>query len=355
MGRLARDLHPVAWWMWALGLATAAATTSNPLMLLMLMAMASLVVATRRSDQPWADSFRLYCLLGLAIVVVRVAFRVIFSAVDTGPVWLDLPAIPLPEWVAGLRLLGPVTRDDVLGGLYDGLRLAGIVICVGAANSLANPKRLLAGVPGALYEIGTALVVSVTIFPQLADSLRRVRAAQELRGGDEGRLWRIRRTLVPVLEDALERSLALAAGMDARGYGRAPGSRAHHRLTGALLLAGLTGLCVGTYAVLDQTAPRYLAAPMLVLGVALAVAGLVAAGRRVQRSRYRPDRWRGPELAVAAVGVAVGAGGWWLSRTQVHIAYPALDVVPTVTAAGLAIVVLAAAPSVLAPPPRRSR
>jgi energy-coupling factor transport system permease protein len=29
---------------------------------------------------------------------------------------------------------------------------------------------------------------------------------------------------VPVLEDALERSLALAAGMDTRGYGRSGGA-----------------------------------------------------------------------------------------------------------------------------------
>ena len=56
--------------------------------------------------------------------------------------------------------------------------------------------------------------------PQLADSVRRVRAAQALRGGARGRVGRLRRILVPVLEDAFERSLALAAGMDTRGYGR---------------------------------------------------------------------------------------------------------------------------------------
>ena len=54
---------------------------------------------------------------------------------------LDLPEIPLPDWAAGVRLLGPVTSEALLAGLYDGLRLAAIIICVGAANSLANPKR----------------------------------------------------------------------------------------------------------------------------------------------------------------------------------------------------------------------
>ena len=34
LARLPRDLHPVAWWVWALGLATAASFTTNPLVLL---------------------------------------------------------------------------------------------------------------------------------------------------------------------------------------------------------------------------------------------------------------------------------------------------------------------------------
>ena len=107
------------------------------------------------------------------------------------------------------------------------------MICVGAANSLANPKRLLRSMPSALYEIGTAMVVAVTVLPQLADSARRVRAAQRLRGGEAGRVRRLRRLLVPVLEDALERSLALAAGMDTRGYGRTTGlTPGRRRLTG---------------------------------------------------------------------------------------------------------------------------
>ena len=36
------------------------------------------------------------------------------------------------------------------------------------------------------------------------------------------------------------------------------------------MLAGLCGLCVGTYAVLDRTAPCVLALPMLAVGAAVA-------------------------------------------------------------------------------------
>ena len=350
--RLPRDLHPVAWWLWALGLATAATFTTNPYLLLLLIGVACLAVAARRSTQPWADSFRLYLWLGVVIVVVRVLFRILVGGGDGGRVLLDLPSIPLPDWTLGLRLLGPVTQESLLAGLYDGLRLAAIVICVGSANALANPKRLLRSVPPALYEVGSALVVAVTVLPQLADSVRRVRAAQTLRGGDTGRVRGLRRVLVPVLEDALERSLALAAGMDTRGYGRSSGATPRERrTTGGLMLLGLVAVCLGVYGALDRTTPAWLGRPMLLLGVVVSIVAVRLAGRRVPRSRYRPDRWRWPELVVASSGILVGAAGWWMSRHQLTVAYPSLTVGPTVSLLALVAAAGALAGALCSPRP----
>ncbi|CAM3547240.1 energy-coupling factor transporter transmembrane component T family protein [Nocardioides zeicaulis] len=349
---LARDLHPIAWWAWAVGLATAASMTTNPLLLLLVMGTASVVVVARRSGHPFGRSFRLYLWLAGLTVVLRVVFRILFGGQEIGHVLLHLPEVPLPDWAAGVRLLGPITSEALLAGLYDGMRLAAIIVCVGAANSLANPKRLLASVPPALYEVGTALVVAVTIFPQLADSARRVRAAQALRGGATSGVGRLRRFLVPVLEDALERSLALAAGMDTRGYGRSGGaSRRERWTTGALLMVALTGICVGTYAWLDPTAPRVLALPALAAGVLVAVAGMVSAGRRVGRTRYRPDPWNPPELLTVAVGVAVAALAWHLGRSQVVVAYPTVDVVPYLSPLALVVGLLGLVPAVATPVP----
>ncbi|MFZ2503108.1 MAG: energy-coupling factor transporter transmembrane component T [Nocardioides sp.] len=353
--RLPRDLHPVAWWLWACGLAAAASLTTNPVVLLLLVVSATVVVLARRSDQPWARVYWLYLGLGVAIVAIRLVFRVLLGGAD-GHVLVWLPEIPLPSWVLGIRLLGPVTRESLLAGLYDGLRLAAIVVSLGAANALANPKRLLRSVPPALYEIGTALVVAVTVLPQLADSLRRVRHAQQLRGvparRGQARLGRLRRVLVPVLEDALERSLTLAAGMDVRGYGRAgEATRRQRRVTGLLRVAGLGGIIVGTYAVLDQTAPRWLAAPMLAVGALVAGAGLISAGQRVRRTRYRPDPWAVPEAVVIASGLLVGVLGWWVARHDLAAAYPSLSGWPAVHPLSLLAVVIATVPAVAAPEP----
>ena len=364
--RLARDLHPIAWWLWAIGLAACASQTTNPWLLLLLVGVAALVVSARRSDQPWAGSFRLYLAAGLAIVVIRVLFRILLGGAYGGTVILHLPEIPLPGSVLGITLLGPVTRESVLAGLYDGLRLATIVVCVGAANSLANPKRLLRSMPAALYEVGTAVVVAISVLPQLAESVQRVRRAQRLRAGHgQGSrgVRRMRRFLVPVLEDALERSLTLAAGMDTRGYGRSgAASPAERRVTGALMITGLIGVCCGAYALLDQTflggswrlagigLSRGLV--VLLLGVAVCVAGMRSAGRRVERTVYRPDVWLWPETAVALTGVVVGAFGSWVAQHQYAVANPDLSTWPQISSAALAGVLVGLAPAVLAPAPR---
>ena len=122
-----------------------------------------------------------------------------------------------------MRLGGDVTLEGLLGAVYAGLQLATMLACVGAANALANPRRLLRAVPGALYEVGVAVVVALSFSPQLVEGVGRVRAARRLRGRPHTGLRGLRGVAMPVLEGALERSVDLAAAMDSRGFGRGAG------------------------------------------------------------------------------------------------------------------------------------
>lgn len=304
-----RNLHPGAWWLWAIGLAAVASRTRNPLLLLLVLAVAGFVVSARRSDAPWARAFTVFLRIGLVVIVIRTIAQIILGNPIPGQVLFTLPELPLPDWAAGVTFGGQVTAPTVASALTDGLRLATVLACIGAANALANPKRLLAAMPAALYEIGVALVVALSFAPSLVTSVQRIRAARRLRGRPDRGIRGMITVAMPVLEDALERSLALAAAMDSRGYGRrAEVARTTRRTTSLLLLGGLLGMSLGVYGLLDATGPAWLGIPVLLLGAAMAVVGLALAGRRTVRSRYRPDPWSVPEWLTTAAGAAAVAG-----------------------------------------------
>ncbi|MET7638449.1 CbiQ family ECF transporter T component [Streptomyces sp. NPDC005438] len=353
MSPLPRAVHPGAWWLWALGMAAAASRTTNPLLLALIVAVVGFVVVQRRGDAPWALAFRMYLVLGAFIVAMRVVFRIVFGGGMGETVLFTLPEIPLPEWAAGIRLLGPVAAEQLLGGAYDGMRLAAMVICVGAANALANPKRMLKALPGALYEVGTSVVVTLSVAPQLVESVQRVRRARLLRGGSTKGRRAIRGILIPVLEDAMNRSLALAAAMASHGYGRTGRIAPRTRLvTGVLVIGGLLGVCAGLYGAMGASTPVLLGTPLLLAGLALAAVGFLLGGRRVRRTTYRPDPWRGAEWMVAACGLASAAGMYLVSGTaQAATLYPPLSPLswPEVTVTPVLAALTGLLPGVLAP------
>ncbi|HVS68748.1 MAG TPA: CbiQ family ECF transporter T component [Mycobacteriales bacterium] len=346
----------MAWWVWAIGLGAAVSQTDNPLLLLVALAVLAYVVTARRTDAPWARGLKYYFALALIVVVLRVIFRSVFGgAIATHDhILFRLPQVPLPHWAADVQLGGQVSLENTVSAAADGMRLAVLLCCIGAANALANPRRALRVLPGALYELGVAVVVCMSVAPQLVESIGRVRRARRLRSAGKSGLRSLRAIAIPVVEDAFERSLRLAAAMDSRGYGRRGEVSARTRaVTTGFLLAGMAGLCAGAYGLLDRSTPALLGMPTMLAGGALCCVGLGLGGRRITTTRYRPDPWLAPEWLVAgcgllAAGVLIGAsatGVTDLAPSFSPLAWPSLPPVPTVA------IVLAALPALVAPPP----
>ena len=353
--RVPRVLHPVAWWLWAAGLATAASSTSNPVLLLGIIAAAGLVVASRRQITPWSNSYVAFARIGLVVFVFRVALYALFGASGGAHVLVHLPQLPLPRgW--GIRIGGDLTEEGLVQAAEDGLRLATMLICIGAANSLASPARLLKSLPGALYEAGVAVSVAVSFAPQAVASIGRIRRGRRLRGRRDKGLAAVRGLAVPVLEGALERSVDLAAAMDARGFGRSGAVPARvHRTAGALTTIGLLAICAGSYGLLATGAPAALGGPLVLVGSAVAIAGFAIGSRASGRSKYRPDLWHSPEWLVAGCGAAVAATYVVAS----HLSIAGLDPMsqplelPVVPMAILGLTWVSALPAWLAPPSPR--
>ncbi|MER6751551.1 CbiQ family ECF transporter T component [Streptomyces fungicidicus] len=337
-----------------MALGTAATRTTNPLLLTLLLTVSAYVVATRRPHTPWSRSYGAFVKLAAAVLLIRLVFAVVLGSPIPGThVLLHLPEVPLPHWAQGIRLGGRVTAEALTFALYDALRLATLLVCVGAANALANPSRLLKSLPGALYEMGVAVVVALTFAPHLIADVRRLRAARRLRGRPDRGVRGLLQVGLPVLEGALERSVALAAAMDARGYGRtAQVPPAVRRTTAALTLGGLLGVCAGTYGLLTADGGAY-GLPVLLMGVAAALAGLWLGGRRTLRTRYRPDRWDVRAWLVTASGAAVAAALTLAATRDPAALHPGVVplVAPTLPLWPAAAVLIGLLPAFITPAP----
>lgn len=329
-------------------MAGAASRTTNPILLLLIGCVVAFVVAARRTDAPWSRSLVVFLRLGLIVIVLRVVLVVVFGNRLPGHVLFTLPHVPLPSWARGVSIGGPVTAEAVLDAVVQGLRLAVVLLCFGAANSLASPYRLLRCLPAVLYEAGVAITVALAFAPELVVSIGAVRDARRLRGRPIRGFAGLRGMAVPVLESAFDRSLQLASSMDARGYGRrVPVRRGTRRWASAGTALGLLLITGGVYGILVDGSLPGGGIPFVAVGAVLVGAGLAAGGRRTNRTRYRPEPWTAPEWLVtgsgaAVVGCMVAAGVLGVPGLQFSVYPLELPTLPLLAAAGILLGLLPA-------------
>jgi energy-coupling factor transport system permease protein len=176
-------------------------------------------------------------------------------------------------------------------------------------------------------------------------NVRRVMQARRVRGRPTRGLRAAAESAVPVLESSLDDSINLAAAMDTRGYGRMTDvGRAERAIQAALVLAGLVGIALGLFALLGATGWGWV---LLVLGIAMAAGGILVAGRRVPRTRYRPDPWKWPESLTAGSGILAGVAVIATGSTTIDLPLQWPSLPPLAVAA----VLVAALPAVGTPPP----
>lgn len=163
---------------------------------------------------------RAAAFLAVGFVLLRAGYRVLFAgASGPGLLLLDLPRVPLAGPFSQVALLGPVTAGGLANAALSALPVAVVILVFGVLNAVVDVSRLFArgAGRGPLRTVSRALVIAWATFPALLDSVRRVRVAGRLRGGERS----IPALLVPVFEQTIERALALAASMEARGFAAA--------------------------------------------------------------------------------------------------------------------------------------
>ena len=256
-----------------------------------------------RDESPWSRSISFYIQLGGIVVLLRLLFRIVFNLADAATdVAITLPSLSIDLGFGNsIHLLGAVSTLSIHAALVVGFRLAAIILSIGMANSLANPRKLLRATPGALYEVATAISIAINLAPQLITSLKLVRRARGLRGHSKG-IKALTGIVIPVLEDTIDKSMQLAASMSARGFGRKTNRNATQLLLARIATAlTLILLTVGVALLLFSPAQQFVDLIVIIAGFVSAGATLRLSSTRTTRTKYIVQRWRlGDAIVIAS-------------------------------------------------------
>lgn len=309
---LASKTNPATWWILGICFAVMASLTLNPLFLLALAVSSMLIVWLCRDESSWSRSIKFYLILASAVIAIRILFRLIFNLeVEPANPLFVLPSIDISlGFGSSLKLFGSISSASFLAAVTDGLRLATIILAMGMANSLANPRKLLRQTPGALYEIATAISIAINLAPQLISSLNRVRRARKLRGQSKG-LKSLPGLVIPVLEDTIDQSMSLAASMSARGFGRR--GLNNTLKSGTTRFTGLTAttlLAVGATLLLINPQNQLLDLGILAAGLIFSVIYIRLSALGATRTRFIKASWKTADFVLISASLVFLALGF---------------------------------------------
>lgn len=212
-------MNSISWWLWSIALAITSIRTQSNLFILLLILVFIFVVRRRRNTENSSNPFKLTLQLALVAMVIRLIFAVLIGTPLPGEILISLPKLQLPEWLAGIRVGGDVTRERVALVFAESMKFAIVLIAFGAASALSSPVQIIKSISGRVYLFGVVLLIAVSVLPQIVHSFNRVLSARRMRGLAKLSVRNFRSVITPVLEESLERALDLSAAMESRGFG----------------------------------------------------------------------------------------------------------------------------------------
>ena len=161
-------------------------------------------------------TLRTTALVAVGFVALRIVYRMIFGGGSgDGFLVVELPRVALAGPFVGIQLFGPITSGGIANAALGALPFASAILLVGLIGVVIDLRALLTrgSIRGPVRTVSRALLVAWSTFPALRESVARVQRARELRGERS-----LASLLVPVLEQTVERAIALGASMEVRGF-----------------------------------------------------------------------------------------------------------------------------------------
>ncbi len=307
-----QGLHPAVWAAWLVAGSTMVFLTSNPFYIGVIGLCAAVVYAAHRTYARRA----LDALLLISLVIAPLTIPLNLLTGSSGAtVLFDLPSVTFPSWLAGVTLGGTVTSESLVYAATRAASIATIAALVCAFNAAVDHFRLLKLAPPSLAQLGIIVTVAALLVPETLARAASLREARIVRGRDAG-LRALPSLLLPLLAEALERSIQRAESLDARGFGRLAVQRGSG--DGVVAVFGVAIATIGAFAYY-YGAPTPVAFAGLVGGTLVTLAVVVRRGRdgalvamRRQSMTRRDIGVLGATVAATAIFVAArvtGSGG----------------------------------------------
>jgi len=309
--------HPITWLIWLLAATLPALLTRNPLYLTLLLLASGVTYMALERRSPAARSWRAFVKLG----VVLLLFAVPSNALTAHQGRLVLFRLPESWPIIG----GAITGEAMLYGLSSGLSLLTLLLIFATFNSAVDQARLLRMTPPYLYQAGVIAAIAVAFVPQMMIAAQEIREAQRIRGHRFRGLRDLLPLFMPLLTTGLERAIALAESMEARGFGDIPAAPSRRQtLCRAGTLVALLALASGAFGSSYFPARRTLSVGLMTAaGMGLLLIFWMQ-GKGVRRTRYQRWYWRRQDTVVSLIcgGVALVLLAVWLARRETLLYYP---------------------------------
>lgn len=315
--------HRLALLAWLVTATLPSLLTSNPVYLGLGLIFVGWTHRQVASRSPTAHAWGSFARFALFFVVFTLLFNLLLGG-GGSTVLLELPAFQVhnDDGAVVFQIGGDVTLESLVFALIRALALLLVIFALATFNALVDHYQLLRGLPRQLDQAATVMSIAVAFMPQLVAAQKDIREALALRGHRLRSLRDFVPLILVLLSEALERAMALAESMEARGYGGVSAADQDGKppSTGRFIrwaiAAGLLAVAVGLVAGdLDlrlfpegSWADAYSDHLLVVGGALLIVSALAGVGAGRKRTRYRRELWRPRDSALTLLSSLAGVG-----------------------------------------------
>jgi energy-coupling factor transport system permease protein len=283
-------IHSIAWMIWLLVVMVFILSTRNPVYLCLIL-VGLLILGQRLAREKKIKNWVLANLrFLLAMILLSMLINGIFSHVGQ----TILFTIPQKWPLIG----GNFTVESLVYGAINGLVIGALYILFNVINLALSIKQLTRLIPRAFHPIAMMVTISLTFFPSIQKRAREIKEAQMIRGNPMKKIVDWLPIFIPLLVTSLENAFLLAESMTTRGF---------HQPIDLKAPGNLISLILGAFFVFSGwilhlfNYPRYLSAPLFVIGFGLILLMLITVGKHSKITRYHLEEWKPMDIMITIV------------------------------------------------------